>query len=126
MSTSLVTDTVSAGSPPKSKQPKKRGPEPWVRGTKLQFLLSLEDEWTTAHKAGATQAGVFYDRVTTQWIYMYGYELPLEQDNPDHGQPPETGLDKIPFLEDQPSDVVASRKAYWNELRKVRLHSSIL
>lgn len=106
--------------------PKKRGPDSWLRGTKLKFLMSLEDEWKVAHNAGPATVGVFYDRVTTQWIYMYGYTLPLEEDNPNHDQPPQTGLEKIPFLENQPAAVVASRTVYWQELRRVRFETCIV
>ena len=91
----LLTDSVA------SKQVKKRGPDSWLQGTKLAFLSSLEDEWTAAQKIGPTQLGTFCDRVTTQWLYMYGYDLPLTEDNPDHAAIPDTGLDKVPLLEDR-------------------------
>ncbi|KAK7676420.1 hypothetical protein QCA50_014137 [Cerrena zonata] len=113
-----TSNTAAVGTPSVPKQPKKRGPDSWVQGTKLKFLLSLEDEWTTAHNAGASHITTFYDRITTQWIYMYGYDLPLDKDSLIHGEIPQNGLDKIPYLENQPENVVASRKAYWVDLRK--------
>lgn len=97
----------------------KKGPNSWLQGTKLNYLASLEHEWRAAHKVSGGNITTFYDRVTTQWIYMYGYDLPLEQDNPDHAVAPKTGLDKIPFLQGESDEVVLSRKAYWAHLRKV-------
>ena len=108
-----TTDAVA------STRVKKRGPESWLQGTKLAFLSSLEDEWTAAQKTGPTQLGTFCDRVTTQWLYMYGYDLPLTEDNPNHAAVPDTGLDKVPGLEDQPPEVIESRHAYWKTLRQV-------
>lgn len=109
----------------KPKEVKKHGPNSWLKGSKLDYLTSLEGEWRVAHNAGGTQVTTFYDRVTTQWLYMYGYTLPLEEDNPGHAAAPQTGLDRIPFLQDEPDDVVASRKAYWAALRKVSLISQL-
>ena len=114
----LVTTSNTVASK-ESKRNKKRGPESWLQGTKLAFLSSLEDEWATAQKAGPSQSGTFCDRVTTQWLYMYGYDLPLTEDNPNHAAVPETGLDKVPGLEGKTPEVVASRHAYWKSLRQV-------
>lgn len=121
MSTARKNTRTRKQKSPVEGEAKKRGPESWVKGSKQTFLVSVEGEWHSASQAGPAHVSIFYDRITSQWLYMYGYELPLPEDNPDHETIPESGLDKIPFIQGQPPDVVTKRTQYWTSLRKVSI-----
>lgn len=121
MSSTRKTTHTRRQKPSTEGKAKKRGPDSWIKGSKETFLLSVESEWQTASQAGPAHVSVFYDRITSQWLYMYGYDLPLQEDNPGHSAIPDSGLDKIPFIQGQPPDVVTERTQYWTDLRKVSI-----
>lgn len=66
-------------------------PEPidnrlWATGLKLKFLESHVDDWRLLDQGKsvgtryATGISSFYTNVTLTWLYMWGWDLPMEQD----------------------------------------------
>ncbi|KAA1479018.1 hypothetical protein DENSPDRAFT_886350 [Dentipellis sp. KUC8613] len=73
--------------------PAKAGRKPWASGTKLTFLETRKPLYQDAVASNAKHAvGDFYDQVTRQWIIKYGFDLPMEQDNPDAVDPDDAQL----------------------------------
>lgn len=92
--------------PKKSRKPqpgRRAGNLSWAQGSKDEFLKSHLDDWLEAHKT--KRATEFYDRITTVFVTMYGYDLPIKQDGPRL-----VNEDEI-SIEDMPQPVISEEEA---------------
>lgn len=65
---------------PRTKTDAPRGRATWVKGSKLELLMSHMSEWEDAPKVD--QRKEFYNRITRLFIALYGYDLPFDDDGP--------------------------------------------
>ncbi|KDQ23971.1 hypothetical protein PLEOSDRAFT_162046 [Pleurotus ostreatus PC15] len=97
----------------KGKGGKPRGRRTWAKGSKLDLLLSFEEE----HRTTADTGGL-YKKITAQFLDKYGYDLPFN-DEPEDGFVP-----VIPNLADLPYEEQITEQARRDDI-SVRLRVKI-
>ncbi|KAF4568036.1 hypothetical protein EYR40_010566 [Pleurotus pulmonarius] len=97
----------------KAKGGKPRGRRTWAKGSKLDLLLSFEEEHRTTADAGG-----LYKKITAQFLDKYGYDLPFN-DEPEDGFVP-----VIPNLADLPYEEQIAEQARRDDI-SVRLRVKI-
>jgi hypothetical protein len=60
-----------------------------VKGTKLTFLESRQEEFLEAQEKSSDAARKFYTKMACLWLLRYGYELNFGEDNEDCDEPDE-------------------------------------
>ncbi len=71
----------------KGKSGKPRGRRSWAKGSKLELLLSFEEEYLKTADTGS-----IYSRITAQFLDKYGYDLPID------AEPAEDFVTEIPNI----------------------------
>lgn len=126
----LITPAVGTAAPPTVQEShraaqtsvtSKKGPgrQSWAKGSKLEFLESLKEQYKSAQTASAISG--FLDELLCHWIYRHGYDLPLDEDL--IGPLPNISSDDlktIPGLDGVPPEVAVQRAEYLKSLRRVR------
>ncbi|KAF4586540.1 hypothetical protein EYR38_010819 [Pleurotus pulmonarius] len=84
----------------KGKSGKPRGRRTWAKGSKLELLLSFEEEHRTTADAGG-----LYKKITAQFLDQYGYDLPFDD------EPAEGFVPVIPNLADLPYEEQITEQA---------------
>lgn len=115
--TTLVGETTAAA--PK----RQRGRQSWARGTKHDYLESMEDAWLVATSTGTEAAGKFYTRCTNGFLHKFGYDVPIEDDHPaPNPDPNPEQLAAPPPAPPGLTEAEAKRRSkYTRTLRQVRL-----
>ncbi|KAF4580321.1 hypothetical protein EYR38_003216 [Pleurotus pulmonarius] len=94
----------------KGKSGKRRGRKPWAEGSKLEFLLSFEEEYLQTADPGG-----IYTRMTVQFLEKYGYDLPFDSEPEEGVVPVIPNLADLPY--DQQTAEQAKRDAIYMKLR---------
>jgi hypothetical protein len=97
---------------------RRRGPPSHFTGMKLAFLEDKCNEYKAEPNPPA--AGIFYTRLTYQFIDKFGYDYDISENPPDHMK--ETNLKPVPittFPEEQRSAEDDRRNEYREKLRLV-------
>ncbi|KAF7794836.1 hypothetical protein EIP86_005978 [Pleurotus ostreatoroseus] len=107
-------DDVDAKRPP--------GRQSWAQGNKHAYLESFEEDWRTATEGGLEAARRFYDRCTNGFLHKFGYDRPIEEDDPSPNPDPApmqltSPPPAPPGLTKEEAD---ARSRYHHELRQVR------
>ncbi|KAJ3473659.1 hypothetical protein NLI96_g12891 [Meripilus lineatus] len=101
-----------------STQPKQPPGRPaWARGSKFKLLESHLTDWEQARAQKRVSA--FYDRITTLFVVMYGYDLPLKQDGPRLCEENEVNIDAAPTVEGLTQAEALARSKYHKKVRDI-------
>lgn len=101
-----------------STQPKQPPGRPaWARGSKFKLLESHLTDWEQARAQKRVSA--FYDRITTLFVVMYGYDLPLKQDGLRLCEEDEVNIDAAPTVEGLTQAEALARSKYHKKVRDV-------
>ncbi|KAF7433842.1 hypothetical protein PC9H_005808 [Pleurotus ostreatus] len=98
----------------KSKSGKPRGRSTWAKGSKLELLLSFEDEYLATADPGSV-----YTRITAAFLEKYGYDLPFD------AEPAEDFVAEIPNIAALPYEEQIEEQTRRDEIhQKLRLKIS--
>jgi hypothetical protein len=90
-----------------------------VKGGKLAFLESHQEEFVEAQEVGLDVAGKFYTKMTRLWLLKYGYDLAFSEDNEDCDEPDEHLAGERLDWSDLPEEEMSHRKGIYGKTQEV-------